>query len=90
MYVCAVQRLKGRVIRGVLQIATVLFYLTDVMEGGETIFPLESAGGLARLETINYRNCDRGFKVCPPQCCILRDMRYELVAFYRMLDHFRI
>lgn len=64
-HVCAVRRVKVFVIRGLLQIATVLFYLTDVTEGGETVFPLESAGGLARLDTINYRNCDRGFKVHP-------------------------
>lgn len=46
-----------------LQMATVLFYLTDVEEGGETIFPLEGKDGLQRLNHIDYRKCDMGLKV---------------------------
>ena len=46
-----------------MQMATVLFYLTDVEEGGETIFPLEGRDGLQRLSHIDYRKCDMGLKV---------------------------
>ena len=43
--------------------ATVLFYLTDVEEGGETIFPLEGKNGLDRLSNIDYKSCAQGLKV---------------------------
>lgn len=46
-----------------LQIATVLLYLSDVDEGGETSFLLEGRGGLARLANIDYKACDTGIKV---------------------------
>lgn len=46
-----------------LQIATVLVYLTDVEEGGETSFLLEGKDGLPRLQTIDYKKCDTGIKV---------------------------
>lgn len=46
------------------QMATILFYLTDVEEGGETIFPLEGRFGPDLLKTyFNYKSCDNGFKV---------------------------
>lgn len=47
-----------------LQIATVLVYLSDVEDGGETSFLLEGKEGLARLATIDYKACDTGIKVC--------------------------
>lgn len=47
------------------RMATVLFYLTDVEEGGETIFPLEGKDGLQRLNHIDYRKCDMGLKYQP-------------------------
>ncbi|KAK9812646.1 hypothetical protein WJX72_001216 [[Myrmecia] bisecta] len=47
------------------RMATVLFYLTDVEEGGETIFPLEGKHGLDRLQNINYKSCSEGLKYKP-------------------------
>ena len=43
--------------------ATVLIYLSNVEEGGETVFPLEGTSGLDRLSNIDYRKCDRGLQV---------------------------
>ena len=40
-----------------------LIYLSNVEEGGETVFQLEGAEGLARLDNINYKNCNEGIKV---------------------------
>lgn len=45
------------------QMATFLTYLSTPEEGGETVFPLEGRDGLARLQGIDYKRCDMGFKV---------------------------
>ena len=49
-----------------LQMATVLIYLSAPEEGGETVFPLEGEHGLDRLRTIDYSSCSEGLKVCSP------------------------
>jgi hypothetical protein len=45
--------------------ATILFYLTDVEDGGETIFPVEGRRGTDLLSSpmFNYKSCAGGFKV---------------------------
>lgn len=48
------------------RIATVLIYLTDVEEGGETTFLLEGEGGLKHLSHIDYTSCNAtGIRVKP-------------------------
>ena len=48
-----------------MQIATVLVYLTDVVEGGETSFLFEGKNGMERLSTVDYKKCDTGIKYKP-------------------------
>lgn len=60
----------------VSQMATVLFYLTDVEEGGETIFPLEGRDGLSRMSHMDYRKCDMG---------LLVSQRWQLAGFPHVL-----
>ncbi len=47
------------------RIATVLVYLSDVEEGGETSFLFEGVGGTKRIETVDYKACDTGIKYRP-------------------------
>lgn len=48
-----------------LQVATVLVYLSDVEEGGETSFLFEGKNGTDRITTVNYKKCDTGIKYKP-------------------------
>lgn len=49
-----------------LQMATILFYLSDVEDGGDTIFPLEGRYGQEQLKGtgFNYKSCEGGYRVC--------------------------
>ena len=47
------------------RIATVLVYLSDVEEGGETSFLFEGVGGTDRIRTVDYKKCDTGIKYKP-------------------------
>lgn len=49
--------LNGKPLAILAQMVTLLFYLSDVAEGGETVFPLEGADGVERLNSpdFNYR-----------------------------------
>jgi prolyl 4-hydroxylase len=47
------------------RVVSFLVYLSEWEEGGETVFPLEGAGGLERLRGIDYRSCAQGLKVKP-------------------------
>ena len=46
-----------------------LVYLSDVEEGGETVFLLEGKEGLVRLQTIDYKKCDTGIAVSVGVVC---------------------
>lgn len=47
------------------RILTLLIYLNDVEEGGETVFLLEGKNGTARERGINYKSCSMGVKIKP-------------------------
>lgn len=49
----------------VVQVATVLVYLSDVEEGGETSFLFEGVNGTKRLSTVDYKKCNTGIKYKP-------------------------
>lgn len=49
----------------VVQVATVLVYLSDVEEGGETSFLFEGVNGTKRLSTVDYKTCNTGIKYKP-------------------------
>lgn len=47
------------------RIATVLVYLSDVEEGGETSFLFEGVNGTERIKTVDYKKCNTGIKYKP-------------------------
>jgi len=63
--------------------ATILFYLTDVEEGGETIFPLEGRFGTGLLKTyFNYKACDTGFKVMKSKPALVAPLLSREVVYH--------
>lgn len=50
-----------------MRIVTVLTYLSEVEEGGETVLPLEGLDGMSRLSRhdFSYEDCDKGLKYAP-------------------------
>lgn len=57
------ERMYGTRFAGNNRVATILSYLSDVDEGGETIFPREGMDGEDR--GFDPKKCDQGFKVKP-------------------------
>jgi len=66
------------VLNGVQRLATFFYYLTDVEEGGETIFGMAGENGWKEDDNIMWSSCEKGYKIKPEKGTAI--LWYNLMA----------